>query len=181
MGLYARIYNNEVISTRETNDQILIDKLLAKGWWLPIEDTTQQYDPKTQYLSNTISYEIQETKVLQWKEVINYTQLQLDGINESNRQNVLLRINQDVTTYILQHYDSGTQQSFTGIYAKRDTPDLVRDYLDPVWSWISAVLGYYYQQKSLIIDAQDPTTVIWNFTQFDATDPQVSLQNLILA
>jgi hypothetical protein len=93
----------------------------------------------------------------------------------------LSRINTDVNNYITNYYDAGTQQSFNGIYSKRSTLDTVRDYLDPVWDWISTIMVYYYGIKSDILAAnlEDFGLITWDFSQFDATKPDVTLQVLM--
>jgi hypothetical protein len=102
---------------------------------------------------------------------------------DRNKTDLLNQINQEVNTYINNYYDIGTQQSFTGIYTKRSTPDAARDYLDPVWTWIEAVMSYYYTKKQSIIDASSISAlgdITWDFTTFDATKPDVSLQALMV-
>ena len=93
----------------------------------------------------------------------------------------LTKINHDVNAYILSHYDIGTQTSFNGLYAKRDTPDALRDLLDPVWTWIESVMTYYYKQKAAILSTHDYSSVKWDFAQFDATKPAVTLAGIMTA
>jgi len=93
----------------------------------------------------------------------------------------LTRINQAVNAYILSHYDAGTQSSFNGLYAKRDTPDALRDLLDPVWAWIESIMTYYYTQKAAILSTYDYMSVTWDFSQFDATKTTVTLAGIMAA
>jgi len=93
----------------------------------------------------------------------------------------LTKINQDVNAYILSHYDAGTQNSFNGLYAKRSTPDALRDLLDPVWTWIESVMMYYYAKKAEILETHDYSNVTWDFGQFDATKPSIALSGIIAA
>ena len=38
-------------------------------------------------------------------------------------------------------------------------------------------MQYYYTKKNEIVNAEDYNSVTWDFTTFDATDPQISLQD----
>jgi hypothetical protein len=91
----------------------------------------------------------------------------------------LNKINSEVNTYINSHYDQGTQSSFNGIYAKRDTSDTVKDDLDLVWGWIASVMGYYYGKKNDILTLEAFDEVTWDFSQFDATKPDVTLAGIM--
>jgi len=95
------------------------------------------------------------------------------------RGELLKKINADVNTYICTHYDLGTQASLQSIYVMDGTPAEVKTTLLGVWSWIGSMLVYYYAKKTEITESETPETVTWDFTQFDATDPEVSLQTLI--
>ena len=101
---------------------------------------------------------------------------------ETVKQSMLDRINRDVNEYISSYYDAGTQQSFTGLYSKRDTPDALRDYIDPVWAWITGIMTYYYARKSAILAADnvlDCREIDWDFEAFTASKPDVSLQSIL--
>jgi len=97
----------------------------------------------------------------------------------SHRTMISGALNQEVNTYINSHYDQGTQSSFNGIYAKRDTPDTVKDDLDLVWAWIATVMGYYYQKKNDILTLEAFDEVTWDFSQFDSTKPDVTLAGIM--
>jgi len=97
------------------------------------------------------------------------------------RDRVLEQINTEVNAYICSHYDMGTQASFQAVYVMDGTPLEVKTALLGVWAWVQSVLGYYYTKKAEIAAAGEPETVTWDFSQFDATDPQVSLQSLVVA
>ena len=95
------------------------------------------------------------------------------------RTRKLEELNTDVNTYINSYYDTGTQQSFTAVYVKYGTQD-VKDYLNPVWDWINAIMAYYYSKKSEITEANDINSITWDFsTTFDVSKPDVSLSYLI--
>ena len=86
-------------------------------------------------------------------------------------------LNQDVQTYIYTKYDIGTQASLQAIYTQPTTPQAVKDQFDLLFAWIASVMQYYYQKKALIRDNEDWESVTWDFTTFDATDPNVSLES----
>jgi hypothetical protein len=88
----------------------------------------------------------------------------------------LEKINRDVQAYIYTKYDIGTQTSLQAIYTQSDTPIEVKTQLDLLFTWISTVMKHYYTQKNLIkTTEEDWESITWNFSQFDATDPVVSL------
>ena len=91
----------------------------------------------------------------------------------------LSKINQAVNAYICSHYDLGTQASLQAIYVQPTTPQAAKDLLLTVWDWAQSVLVYYYAQKAEITASPDPVAVTWDFSQFDATDPGVTLQSLL--
>ena len=91
----------------------------------------------------------------------------------------LSRLNVDVNLYLYAHYDPGTQSSFNGIYAKRSTPDAIKDKLDTVWDWIATVMEYYYSVKTELMTEEILETVSWDFSAFDTTKPDVTLAGVI--
>ena len=91
----------------------------------------------------------------------------------------LTKINQAVNTYIYNYYDPGTQDSFNGLQARRSTPDAVKDIIDSVYDWIQTIMEYYYTKKANIIMLDEPGLVTWDFSQFDATKPDVLLSDLV--
>ena len=99
-----------------------------------------------------------------------------------NKADILNKINIEVNSYIDRYYDTGTQQSFTAIYAQQNTPTALKNYLDPVLVWISSIMTYYYGKKTSISGATTEaalTAIIWDFETFDTTKPDVSLQALM--
>ncbi|PKN23183.1 MAG: hypothetical protein CVU64_24175 [Deltaproteobacteria bacterium HGW-Deltaproteobacteria-21] len=83
--------------------------------------------------------------------------------------------------YIYSHYDAGTQATMQALYVRDDTPVVVKDKLSAVWSWISMVLTFYYQTKEAIGNLPDAEAIIshaWDFAQFDALRPDVTLQGI---
>lgn len=108
------------------------------------------------------------------------SQAEVDAIKKTRiMAEVLSKINQEVNAYICLHYDMGTQASMQAIYIMDTTPAEVKTALLTVWAWVTSVLSYYYSKKSEIQTSLDPGAVTWDFSQFDATDPVVSLQTLL--
>jgi len=97
-------------------------------------------------------------------------------LTDRKLEEICLAVNQ----YIYAHYDAGAQNSFQAIYVMNSTPVAVKDTLLMVWTWVQSVLVYYYTKKAEIIAASDPASVTWDFSTFDAADPQVSLQSLMI-
>jgi len=86
--------------------------------------------------------------------------------------------------YIYSKYKSGTQQSMQAIFADPDTTEGVKTLIKSVWNWIrkTGVLPYYYGKKVQIGNAGGTDVLLsicWDFSQFDATDPDVKLSDLI--
>jgi len=92
---------------------------------------------------------------------------------------VLNALNQDLQTYLYTKYDVGTQISFQAIETRADTPQAVKDGLAALFTWISGVMEYYYTKKINIRDGEDWESVTWDFTTFNATDPNISLEALM--
>ncbi len=88
----------------------------------------------------------------------------------------LTQINQAVNQYIYQYYDAGTQLSFNALYVHSATSEETKTALESVWAWIQSIMVYYYTQKA-DIEAEIVTT--WDFSQFDATKPDVTLAGLM--
>jgi hypothetical protein len=99
--------------------------------------------------------------------------------DSEHRDMLLQRLTTEVNTYINAHYDQGSQASFQVLYTLDATPQAVKDDILPLWPWIQAVMAYYYGKKAAIRDGEAYADVTWNFTQFDATDPGVSLESIM--
>jgi hypothetical protein len=180
MGVYKHIKDGVIIDSRETIDELLISKLIAKEWLPYIIQEEPEYNIDTQYLTSEPI--INETNVVETYIINDYTSEELDERLSIKREMLLNTINDEVNTYINTYYDTGTQQTFTAIYTQQNTPTSIKDYLDPVLVWISSIMSYYYGRKQNIIDATDITTlkaITWDFTTFDTTKPDVSLQALM--
>lgn len=92
------------------------------------------------------------------------------------RELILAQLQRDVNEYITEHYDQGTQASFQALYSLTSTPEEVKTALIPVWAWIQSVMEYYYAIKTAVRESNDPCLEIWDFSQFNVTDPNVSLE-----
>jgi hypothetical protein len=95
------------------------------------------------------------------------------------KDRTLETLNTEFNAYLQEHYDMGTQQAFQALYSLPTTPQAVKDALLPVWTWIQSVTQYYYGKKIAIRDGEDWESVTWDYSQFDATDPEVSLESIM--
>jgi hypothetical protein len=97
----------------------------------------------------------------------------------AHKTDMLTLLNQDVQTYIYTKYDIGTQASLQAIYTQSDTQQVIKDQFDLLFVWIASVMNYYYTTKKNIRDTEDDSweDIIWDFTTFNATDPNVSLES----
>lgn len=82
--------------------------------------------------------------------------------------------------YIFTQYDDGTQASLNALF----TEAVASGYANRVakirlaLDWIKGCLDHYYSVKDAIGKAADPAAVSWDFLQFDATIPEVSLRDV---
>jgi len=93
------------------------------------------------------------------------------------RTRKLEELNQAVQTYIYTKYDIGTQASLQAIYTQPGTLQAVKDQFDLLFTWIASVMNYYYTKKATIRDTEEWEATTWDFTTFNATDPDVSLES----
>ena len=87
----------------------------------------------------------------------------------------------DVNAYINTHYDPGTQQTLQALMIMDTVPQGVKDNIVTIWPWIQSALGYYYGKKAEVLGVEDPKLVTWDFSQFDATKPAVTLAGIMTA
>lgn len=93
-------------------------------------------------------------------------------------------LNSELSAYIYGVYDAGTQASMQALYIGAGTPAEVKTDIESVWAWIASIMTYYYSRKSEIAAATDVRRVaesVWDFTRFDATRPDVTLQGIFEA
>ena len=95
------------------------------------------------------------------------------------RTRKLEELNTDLQTYLYTKYDVGTQISFQAIETRVDTPEVVKTALGTLFTWISGVMNYYYARKIAIRDGEGWQEETWDYTTFDATDPEISLEALM--
>ena len=88
-------------------------------------------------------------------------------------------LNKDVGAYIYGHYDAGTQQSFQAMIAMDDVPEETKSAIKSIFPWIQDCLGYYYGKKAEVWASSTPELVVWDFSQFDTTKPDVSLSSIV--
>lgn len=109
---------------------------------------------------------------------------------ETLRAKKLKQHTQDADAYIEAHYDSGAKHNFQAIYSYLTrkqvkgtiTPDELTqaDGIELILGWIQAVMSYYYTVKAQLISASDSvtlSTITWDFSQFDASDPMIKLED----
>ena len=92
----------------------------------------------------------------------------------------LIQLEAALHSYVDIYYNSGIQSSLMAIYIDPDTPAGILADIKLVWAWIRlSVLKYYYRCKGEIELLSDPAAVAayeWDFTQFDANVPPVTLR-----
>ncbi len=91
----------------------------------------------------------------------------------------LMVLKSEVCLYIYGVYDAGTQASMQALWSQDATSAAVKTDIEAVWAWIASIMAYYYQCKSAIgalVDVESVEAYGWDFTQFDATCPDVTLQ-----
>lgn len=88
-------------------------------------------------------------------------------------------LNQDIGAYVYGHYDPGTQQTFQAMLAMDDIPEETKTAIKTVFPWVHSCLGYYYTKKAEILASNTPELIVWDFSQFDATKPEVSLSSIV--
>ena len=88
-------------------------------------------------------------------------------------------LNQDVGAYIHNHYDSGTQQTFQAMLSIEGFPVATKTEIKTIFPWVQSCLRYYYTKKTEIMASNTPELIFWEFGQFDATKPGVSLGSII--
>ena len=96
---------------------------------------------------------------------------------DKHKTALMTELNTDLQTYLYTKYDVGTQISFQAIDTRVDTPEVVKTALGTLFTWISGVMNYYYTKKAAIRDTEDWETTTWDFSTFDATDPDISLES----
>lgn len=96
----------------------------------------------------------------------------------------IAKMKREVKAYIYRKYDDGTQSSLNALFVEGVASGYANRVatIKTVLEWVKTVLTHYYTQKATILamtTAQDAEAVTWNFTQFDATDPAVTLQQAV--
>ena len=98
------------------------------------------------------------------------------AFNQWVAHTLFAQCNQDVGQYIYSRYDAGTQASFLSLHADPATPQAGKTSIESVWAWIKSVMTHYYGVRDQILAGN---VVKWNFSQFDATDPDVKLRDFM--
>jgi hypothetical protein len=97
------------------------------------------------------------------------------------RAAIARRLNAEVGAYIYGQYDAGTQQTLQALVTMDTVPQPVKEDILTIWPWIQSALAYYYTKKAEVMGAADPKAVTWDFTQFYATKPDVTLPGIMAA
>ena len=159
---------------------LLTEEQINEMDWFKYIDVEPEYNADTHYLTHTNT--VNATNVTAVYTVNAYSAEQIADALERAQEPMLDEINVEVNEYINDYYDPGTQQTFTAIYTQQETPTSVKNYLDPVLVWISSIMTYYYGKKTNIKTAATLAIlrpITWDFTTFDETKPDVSLQALM--
>lgn len=108
-------------------------------------------------------------------------------------EELMVRLQNNLHSYVYSHYDPGTQASLTAIAAASlaillhpnstdadKTTALARlAQITTAWMWIQAVLTYYYELKGRLIAGHSWEDLAIDWQQFDGGDPQVALQTFV--
>ncbi len=108
------------------------------------------------------------------------------------RERVLAKLKSDVSSYLYSRYSQGTQTTLLGLNSKwsgvlinpasttaqKTTATDRLATLLTVADWMSTVWDEYYTKRDVFHADQTLTTIAYDFTQFDATDPQVSSESV---
>jgi len=130
-----------------------------------------------------------------------YYPLEIEIIVNENLDKVKERkiasLDKSCNEYILKHYQYSRQNTFKAKYVQivdeltnnssSYTTDQItnletaKNRLNEVLQWIETVLDYYYSKLDEIKNATDidtVNTITWDFSQFDSTDPQVTIEEI---
>jgi hypothetical protein len=97
------------------------------------------------------------------------------------RENLLGALKSECYAYIVSRYDIGVQMSMAGKLADSRTPTPARASVEQVIDWVDSVMEYYYTTKLTIIEITDQAVLAsftWDYYQFDATDPLISMESI---
>jgi len=105
-----------------------------------------------------------------------------------NRADRMQALNDDLHSYlIICSYDEGTQLSFQAIYIDlQELAELTEAQAQAkiqirlAWEFVrGVVLPYYYQKKAELEVVEDYLNYSWDFHVLDASDPGVSLREIM--
>jgi hypothetical protein len=89
-------------------------------------------------------------------------------------------LSEAVKAFVEARYPQHKQRTLTHIRIGA-TGDVATQ-IDSVWAWIQDCIEYYYQKEDAIVLADDETelnAITWDFTALAATDPLVSLRDVM--
>lgn len=75
----------------------------------------------------------------------------------------------DFLTYLVGHYDMGTQATMQARYVSPETPQETKQRIEEAWAWIRTVQLYYLEKKVAVLAGSVDTK--WDFSQFDTPKP----------
>lgn len=133
-----------------------------------------------------VPYGIEEITVGEGEEAIQQYRCQhllLDHqpTDDDVRTAIAAQLNAEVGAYVYAHYDAGTQGTLQALMTMDTVPQAVKDDILTIWPWIQSALAYYYEKKAEILSADDPKIITWDFAQFDASKPNVTLAGIMAA
>lgn len=116
------------------------------------------------------------------------------GVVETERERLLLEMNQEWSVFVVGRYDLGTQSTFHALYndpsgaagreLTQEEEDQLKGSIKSVFDWVREGLIYYYQHKQALQQAADLTelyAVSWDFSSLIATDPGVTLEDIFVS
>ena len=98
---------------------------------------------------------------------------------DDRKLSIATELNKDVGEYVYGYYDAGTQQTFQALLSMDAVPEAIKTAIKSIFPWIQSCLGYYYGKKTEILASEQPELIAWDFAQFDAIKPDVSLSAIM--
>lgn len=99
------------------------------------------------------------------------------------RDKALVQAQQDTEIYINDSYPILHQVLMHSLYLDPNTSAEDKAEIRAMGAWIKSVVAYYFSVRQALNDATDAATLeaamAWDFTQFDATNPNTNLRGLV--
>ena len=91
------------------------------------------------------------------------------------------QMEKDVQKYLYSKYDNGTQMTLQAMYSDPDSTEELKASIKTIWGWIKTVLQYYFTKRAYLDSCEDLTGFSYDFQQFDASKPDITLEGLMNA